>query len=146
MQGHERTEVEALVEAATGLMDRVQILARDEGVQFTALARKAHENRVLSVIAITGLVLDVILSVALAFGGYQLMHLTHRLDVSQTTTRQSALCPLYQLFIDSDTPEARKAAPDVKNYDHAFEVIRAGYSALKCAEFIDNARPIPSGP
>jgi hypothetical protein len=139
MQEHEHAEVEALVEAATGLMDKVHKLAQDEGIQFTTLAKKAHETRVLAVVAITGLILDVVLTFAMAFGGWQLKHLTNRLDVAQTTTRQKALCPLYQVFLDSESPAGRKAAPDPVKYDHAFKVIREGYSALECSKFIDSA-------
>jgi hypothetical protein len=145
MQERERDELETLVNAASTLMDRVTVLARDEGVQFTELARRSKQNRILSVISITGLILDVILSIALAFGGYQLQHLTHRIDVSQTTTRQKALCPMYQVFLDSKSAAGRNAAPDPKKYDHAFVVIKEGYEALNCDEFISgNPAPVSS--
>jgi hypothetical protein len=59
--------------------------------------------------------------------------------VAQTTQRQKALCPLYQVFLDSKSPEGRAAAPDPLKYDHAFKVIQEGYDALECSDFISQA-------
>ena len=146
MQEHDHTEVEALVEAATGLMDRVHALARDEGIQFDTLARKSHQNRILATVAIVGLVLDVLITVVLTFIGLGMQSntdridgLTHRLDIAQTTTRQKALCPLYQVFLDSKSAAGRAAAPDPEKYDHAFVVIKQGYDVLDCSAYISKA-------
>jgi len=152
MQENERSEIEALVDAATGLMDRVQLLAQDEGIQFTKLAKKSHENRVLAVIAITGLVLDILITATVVIVGLGMQSnteriddLTQRLDYSQTVQRQKALCPLYQVFLDSKSAAGRAAAPDPEKYDHAFTVIQDGYDALECDKYI-TGDPVPVSP
>jgi hypothetical protein len=48
----------------------------------------------------------------------------------------SALCPLYQIFINADTPAARAAAEkrgdDMEQRDRSFATIRQSYAALNC--------------
>lgn len=146
------TQVQALVEAAQHLMVQVDALGKEGGVQFTSLAKRSRSNRRLGIIAISGLVLDVVLSVVLSIGLIQVRanetdihRLTDRLNTSQTVTRQQALCPLYQIFLDSRTPAGRAAAPDKAKYDHAFEVIQKGYDVLGCASFIAQPSPKPPG-
>lgn len=124
-----------LTEVARELLDEITELKEEGGEQFVSLARRARDNRRMIWVAI-------VLTVATGLGLFQVTlnadhinGLTHRLDVAQTTQRQKALCPLYQLFLDSKSPQARKAAPDPAKYDHAFEVIEDGYRVLNCAEF-----------
>jgi hypothetical protein len=143
MQEHEKAELEALVEAAAGIQDRVQRLAADEGVQFETLAQKAHRNRMLATSAIVGVFISLLILTALAFVGVGMQRntdridqLTQRLDAAQTTQRKKALCPLYQVFLDSKSPQGRAAAPDPQKYDHAFVVIQQGYDALHCSDFL----------
>ena len=67
--------------------------------------------------------------------------LTARLDSDLSIQRDQALCPLYKLFINSDTPASREAAKargdNFDDRDFAFSVIRKSYSALRCDTFID---------
>lgn len=152
MQEHEKTELEALVEAAARIQERAQQLATDEGVQFETLAQKAHRNRMLATSAIIGVFISVLILIALAVVGIGMQRntnridqLTQRLDTAQTVQRQKALCPLYQIFLDSKSPQGRKAAPDPKKYDHAFVVIQQGYDVLQCDRFITaTPTPVPS--
>lgn len=132
-----------LAELAAELINEIENLSVDSGQQFVQLARRARTNRRLIVVTIASLVLDVILSVFLALAVIQIGNndqsissLTKRLDVSQTVQRQKALCPLYQLFLDSESPQGRAAAPDPLKYDHAFVVIKDGYTVLGCSDFI----------
>lgn len=155
----ERDKLSVLINAASRLMTDVETLAQDAGVQFTELAersvankRMAVRNRRLSVWVGMGLLLDLVLSVAFGIGLNQVHKneqnigaLTDRLNVSQTVTRQKALCPLYQVFLDSESPAGRKAAPDPAKYDQAFKVIREGYNVLKCEEFINQPNPKAPG-
>lgn len=141
-----------LLETANALMSEVETVAHEGGKQFVAQAHASKVNRRLSVVAITGLVLDVILSVVLGIGLSQVHKneqsigaLTDRLNVSQTVTRQKALCPLYGVFLDSESPQGRAAAPDPEKYDQAFKVIREGYKILNCSEFLDSPDPKPPG-
>lgn len=132
-----------LTELAVEIIQELENLVTDSGDQFVSLAKRARTNRRLIIVTIASLVLDVVLSVFLALAVIQIgdndqaiSALTNRLDVSQTVQRQKALCPLYQLFLDSESAAGRAAAPDPVKYDHAFVVIRDGYSVLGCETFI----------
>ena len=125
-----------LAETAAQLAQEYADLAEANGDQFVTLARKARANRRLIWAVAMSVVLDIALSVILAYSLMQVGHLTDRLNVQQTTTRRNSLCPLYTLFKASDTAAARAAAPDKVAYDHAQKVIRDGYDALSCADFV----------
>lgn len=131
-----------LTEVAQALLDEITELKQEGGEQFVSLAKRARSNRRMIWAVIAGCMLDVALTVAFGFGlmrvdsnANRIDDLTHRLDVAQTTQRQKALCPLYQIFLDSKSPQGRAAAPDPEKYDHAFQVIEDGYKVLNCAEF-----------
>jgi hypothetical protein len=125
-----------LSELAAEIIDELDHLANDSGEQFVSLARRARTNRRLITAIIVSVALDVILSVFLALVTAQVVNLTDRLDTAQTIQRQKALCPLYQLFLDSQSAKGRAAAPDPVKYDHSFVVIKDGYNALGCSDFI----------
>lgn len=75
----------------------------------------------------------VLLSAAAAVGAY----LTARDVAAQNDrieeTRADVLCPLYDVFLQSDTPQRRAAADDPEAYDAAMGVIRAGADTLHCS-------------
>lgn len=124
-----------LIATAEQLLHDVGELSADSGKQFVTLAVKARRNRQLIWVVGASLLLDIVLSVVVAWAVVQVQHVTHRLDVAQTTTRQKTLCPLYTLLLASDTPAARTASPDKAQFDHTVQVIRDGYAALDCAQF-----------
>jgi hypothetical protein len=135
--------LDRLINLATALNAEVGDLAQNSGRQFVSLARTARTNRLMIWIVVGGGVLDLILTVALGFtvtgmvrNAQRVDALTQRLDMAQTTQRQKALCPLYGIFLDSKSPEGRKAAPDPNKYDHAFVVIRDGYKVLECDKYL----------
>jgi hypothetical protein len=139
----EQDRLGRLAELASEIVGELENLANDSGKQFVSLARRTRTNQRLITVMILSLVLDVILSVFLALGLVQvrgnehdISALTTRLDISQTVQRQKALCPLYQLFLDSRSAAGRAAAPDPVKYDHSFEVIQDGYDVLGCSAFI----------
>lgn len=134
---------EELITLAAQLINEVDELAEGSGKQFVSLARRARTNRMLILITIGSVIIDLVLSVVVIYvlAGMQrntdrIDSLTARLDQAQTIQRQKALCPLYQIFLDSKSPQGRKAAPDPEKYDHAFVVIQQGYDALECDQFI----------
>lgn len=138
-------QVERLREVAQQLVQQLDDLGEDSGEQFLALARKARANRrmirvlaflVALGVATSGILVVVVLGVI--SNNHRIGQLTQRLNTSQTTTRKNSLCPLYTLLKDSDTPAARAAAPDKAAYDHAVMVIRGGYEALKCGDFVSS--------
>ena len=131
-----------LTEVARELLEEITELKEEGGEQFVNLAKRARSNRHMIWALVVSLALDVLLTAGFGLGlmrvdssNDRIDALTQRMNVAQTTQRQKALCPLYQLFIDSKSPEGRKAAPDPEKYDHAFQVIEDGYQALNCAEF-----------
>lgn len=132
-----------LAQQASDLAHEYAGLAEASGEQFVSLARRAQVNRrmiwIVTVSLAVDLALSVILSVALVgvvSNERKINALAARLDTSQTTTRKNSLCPLYTLLLAGQTPAARAAAPDKAAYDHAAMVVRDGYDALGCSEFV----------
>jgi len=136
MTPQDQEQVEELIQTAESLNHRIEQIAERSGTQFVSLARTARRNRVLIWVSITGVVLDICLTVVITVFGIQLTSLTSRLDSTQTAQRQRALCPLYGVFLDNKSAKGRAQAPDPQKYDHAFEVIEQGYRVLGCAEFL----------
>lgn len=135
-----------LIVLANALIAEVDELAGDSGKQFVSLAQRARTNRLLIMATAASVAIDLALTVILTLLGIGMQHntdridsLAQRLDQAQTVQRQKALCPLYQIFLDSKSPQGRAAAPDPQKYDHAFVVIRQGYDALDCDQYITGA-------
>src|SRR5882762_10052531 len=135
-----------MIDLAQQLLGEIENLGEKSGNQFVSLARRARTNRILITVTIVSVAIDLAITVVLALIGTGMQHntdridsLTQRLDTAQTVQRQKALCPLYQIFLDSKSPQGRAAAPDPKKYDHAFVVIADGYKALQCDQFITGA-------
>lgn len=143
-----------MIDLARQLINEIDDLGTKAGDQFVSLAKRARTNRILIVVTIASVMIDLVLTVVLGIIGVGMQHntdridaLTQRLDNSQTVQRQKALCPLYQIFLDSKSAAGRKAAPDPKKYDHAFVVIADGYKALQCDQYITGApTPVSPGP
>jgi hypothetical protein len=149
---YERVRLAEIAALARDFSDEFDEFARESGKQFTSLAQRARTNRRLIFVVLLGCGLDILLTIVLAIFGVGVINntnriddLTARLDQAQTVQRQKALCPLYQIFLDSKSAAGRKAAPDPKKYDHAFVVIRQGYDALECDQYITGT-PAPVSP
>lgn len=139
------TKLEELIDVGTRLLGQIETFANEGGQQFVSLAQRARVDRRSIWLLSVSLLLDVALTVFMIFSQIQISHnehgitaLTDRLDVAQTTQRQKALCPLYQLLLDSKSDAGRAASADKKAYDHAFAVIQSGYNALECSVFINS--------
>ena len=142
----DQDRLDRLIELATGLIAEVDELSEDSGMQFVSLARRTKMNHRLIFFVIAGGILDLLLTVVISFAlagmnanTERIDALTQRLDTAQTTQRQKALCPLYQVFLDSKSAAGRAAAPDPAKYDHAFAVIADGYKVLECDQYITGA-------
>jgi hypothetical protein len=130
-----------LVKTTPELAEQIRTLGRDTGDQFVTLAHWAKANRRLIWALGVSLVLDLVLTFALAWDTVRVDSLTHRIDVAQTTQRQKALCPLYGLFLSSENPKSRAAYPEgPAAYDRAFGVIKQGYNALDCTSYLTPTR------
>lgn len=131
-----------LTAAANDLIREIQQINADAGRQLVTLTQRSKANRAMIYGLAASFALDVILTVVLGVGlaalnrtSDRVSQIAQRLDVAQTVQRQKALCPLYQLFLDSKSPQGRKAAPDPQKYDRAFAVIEDGYRVLECDAF-----------
>lgn len=156
-QGEDNLAV--LMMKATELMDHVEALARDGGRQFTVLADRAKSNRQLGVaarrlgvVALTGLILDILLTVIVSIGltevrsqEEELSSLTRQLDISQTTQRQKALCPLYHILLNLKPSNDHKSTADSERYKRALAVINDSYTALSCSSYIDHPAVVVPG-
>lgn len=119
-----------LTNAAEQIAAGINELNRETGGTLIDLAVKTKRNRIMIWALALSLVLDVLLTLFV-------VNLTVRVDEAQKLTKTQVLCPLYQQFINADTPKARelakKTGQDLKNRDQAFRVIHQSYSALGCA-------------
>lgn len=156
-EGNEADRIDrmaVLITLAEQLISEIEDLAHDSGKQFVSLAKRAKVNRMLITVTAASVLIDLIITVVLTMVGIGWQHntdridsLAQRLDTQQTVQRQKALCPLYQIFLDSKSAAGRKAAPDPEKYDHAFVVIKQGYDALQCDKYIGgNPTSVSPGP
>jgi hypothetical protein len=129
----------ALVEIATALTAKVAGLT--EAV--VQLDRRANRSGRVLLVAVLGLVLDLVLSALVIFTLTVQDQTDTRLEDQirqQNIIRQAALCPLYLILINSESPQGRKAFPQgAAAYDEIFTQLRAGRAALGC----DDATPPP---
>lgn len=125
------TRIAELTQAAEQIADGVNALNRETGGQLVSLAVRARRNRIMIWGLVASMALDVLLTIFM-------VKLTYEVDEAQQLTRNQVLCPLYQQFVNADTPEARErarlAGQNLKDRDVAFAVIHKSYDALECAE------------
>lgn len=130
-------QIDELVSAASDLKHEISKLNYDSVDTITRLGVYTKKTRRMTWALVISLVVDIILTVLVTLNVFSINHLTERLNIAQTINRQRALCPLYQLFLDSKSEVGRAHAPDPVKYDQAFAVIQDGFNALKCTEFIN---------
>jgi hypothetical protein len=138
--------VEELISAARRLSAEAAELAGDKGAQITRLTKTARQNRMMILGVIGGGVLDVVLTIVLAVVGAGVVDNNNRIDSltsdlqqQQTDQRKRALCPLYGLILEGNTPAAREAAPDKKKFDHTVQIITDGYKVLGCDNYLEES-------
>ncbi len=137
----EHQQVRELVSAAAGLKQEISKLNYDSVDTVTKLGTYTKKTRKMAWALVISVAIDIVLTLFITSNAISINHLTARLDYAQTVNRQRALCPLYQLFLDSKSEVGRSRAPDPVKYDQAFVVIQDGFDALKCTEFIN--KPVP---
>ena len=130
--GEEETKRDRLTEltdAAERLVEGVNALNREAGGQLTSLAVTAKRNRQMIWGLVVSISLDLLLTAFVIF-------LADKVNDTQEVTRAEVLCPLYQQFINADTPAARErakqAGQDLKAREEAYKVIREAYAVLNC--------------
>ncbi len=125
-------KIAELVEAAGTLAAITDNLNSQTGGQLVNLGVLGKRNRRMIWALAVSLALDIFLTLFV-------VNLTVKVDESQKLTRSQVLCPLYQQFVNADTPKARtfaiKTGQDLKARDEAFAVIHHSYNVLHCGDF-----------
>jgi hypothetical protein len=122
--------------AAIQRLDESVRHANDVRSELDDLVRRSQKNRLLIRAVGAALAIEVALLGAMTFFGVQTRINANRIDNIVKIQHDSALCPLYQIFIQSDTPQNRARAEaqgqDMALRDRQFVIIRESYAALKC--------------
>lgn len=123
------TELTAVVRGLRA--DIARDIARAETVR-NDLAKLTKSGRLTRLMVV---LMAIVIVGMLTIGTVQFMNVNTLNDVV-ATQRDSALCPLYQLLLNSDTPANREASrrrgDDLAERDKAFTTIRQSYTALNC--------------
>lgn len=129
-------EIEQLTQAAIELVAKVNELNKDAGTELVSLTNRTRWNRNMIWALTASFILDIALTITMALGFLQIQHNSDSIAKIQATTQSQVLCPLYQQFINADTPKSRELArvngQDMKARDEAFRVIHHGYDVLGC--------------
>lgn len=141
-------EPESLQKAATDLRDAVRALqatvqeANNVRSELDTLLESSSTNRKLIRIVAVAAVVNLVIIVTIIVIGFNLNAVIQRQQNIMQVQRDSALCPLYGILLEGNTPEAREAwirnGRDVVYRDKAFRVIRQSYEALGCKQEIED--------
>lgn len=140
----ENAELVELTQLARDLIARINELNKDSGTAVVRLAQATKIHRRWINVILVGFILDIALTIAVAVGGAGIAANNHRIDAvnarldeAQTTQRAKVLCPLYQLFLDSEKFVPPNQTPEqAANRTAAFVTIHAGYDALDCKNLL----------
>jgi hypothetical protein len=123
------TELEARAEALTrSVADLTGAADR--------LSKRTRRSEIAIGLTILSFLFDITLTVLLYVGLHNQQSATEAIQAVQANgaiVRQQVLCPLYQLLISSESPQARAKYPrGPAAYDQAFATLHAGQKALDC--------------
>lgn len=131
MANGDTTELEARAEALTRSVAELTGAA-------DRLNKRTRRSEVIIGMTIVSFLFDITLTVLLYVGLHDQQTATQAIQAVQSNgavVRQQVLCPLYQLFLSSESPQARAAYPHgPAAYDRAFATLHAGQHALECAK------------
>jgi hypothetical protein len=117
-----------LIGIVRGLEETIR-RANDVRTELDDLVARAKRNRRVMIAVIAGFTLDVVLTVLMVF-------VTARVNHVVQVQHDGALCPLYRIFIESDTQANRDRAAaqgqDMAVRERQFVIIRRSYDALNC--------------
>ena len=132
------SEIERLARAASDLVEQVRQLTGESSEQIIGLSKRAKVNRRLIFGLWVSFLLDAALTILICMGLVQLQDVTRDVNAAQQLTQTEVLCPLYQQFVNADTPAARELArkngQDLAARDEAFRVIHHSYDILDCKD------------
>jgi hypothetical protein len=105
-------------------------LQRGEAI-YADLKRSVRRMRIMTWVAVIGMVLDISLTVAFGVILNEQSHLQQQVSDNQSTIHE-AECNLNTLFISADTPEQRAKASNAARYDAQYHVIYQQRVQLGC--------------
>jgi hypothetical protein len=105
-------------------------LQRGEAI-YADLKRSVRRTRIMTWIAVIGMVLDITLTIVCGYVINKQGHLQQQVSANQATIHD-AECNLNTLFISADTPEQRAKALNVARYDAQYHVIYQQRVQLGC--------------
>ncbi|MFE6223058.1 hypothetical protein [Streptomyces sp. NPDC057854] len=129
-------QTERLIAQADRLIAAMESIADRSGIRISTVEERQQKQRrmVLALGIAFGLIFIMLIAVILM--GADMRHQAQEIERIQDRVTGQVLCPLYQQFINADTPKAREAAKrtgqDLEVRDRAFAVIRQGYQTLDC--------------
>jgi len=124
-----------LASQAKLLTERVAELA----LSVDQLDRRTTRSERVTAGVVFGLLLDLVLSIAVAFVLSNLFQTNDRLEAAierEAQTRQEVLCPLYGLIVGAYNPTSRPEGPQRDEYVRNFQVIMDSYPKLSCATVV----------
>lgn len=122
---------EPLRSQAKELADSVAVLT----VAVEQLDRRTNRSERITIGVVFGLLLDLVLSVAVAVVLANQVSISERVATAverEAHTREDALCPVFGLLLGNYNPESRPAGPGRDQYIATFDVMRRSYDNLSC--------------
>jgi len=122
-----------LTEQAKALTDEVAGLS----LAVDQLHRRTDRTERVQMFVVFGLLLDLVLSVAVALVVGNQIAASADLKVAverEEVTRNQGVCPIYSLLVGSFNPASRAEGPDRDAYIRIFQSIDASYRALECKQ------------
>jgi hypothetical protein len=101
--------------------------------QISAQSIQIKKGKRLTIIALTGLILDITLTMLGAFLVARVNTNADNIRAIQSKVSTQAFCPLYDLFLGSYNPQSPQAKADPKAYENTIVIIEHGAVALGCA-------------
>ncbi|GHG09547.1 hypothetical protein [Streptomyces hydrogenans] len=129
-------QTDRLIAQAERLITAMESIAQESGISISRLeGRQQRQHRIVVALSACFALLLAALA-AIIIIGIAIRDQAQDIERIQSEVTGEVLCPLYEQFINADTPKARLAAKaagqDLEVREHAFQVIREGYLTLGC--------------
>mgnify|MGYP001589292114 FL=1 len=124
------------------MMLQVEQLNKESSTTIEDVARTAVKTRRFTWALAVSLALDVALTTVLGLvidtqqdNSDKIAAVVRDVETAQGIQRQEALCPLYQLFLDSESKVPPNQTPEqLAERTKAFGIIHKSYDSLECAK------------
>ncbi|GGR57295.1 hypothetical protein GCM10010282_57830 [Streptomyces roseolus] len=135
-KGMPTDQTERLVAQADRLIAAMESIADKSGIRIATVEERQQKQRRIVLALGISFAMTFVMLIAVLLIGVGMRQQARDIERIQDRVTGEVLCPLYQQFINADTPKAREAAKrtgqDMEVRDRAFTVIRQGYKTLDC--------------